>query len=245
MTLDSLTWRFTALRMPVQVHPFFWLLAILFGSSWSAGAPDVREGWLRTFVGAALVFVGVLVHELGHALAGRKLGRTPSIVLHGWGGVTSWQSGGPRLTVGQHVWISFAGPFVGIVLGGGVLLLQTYVLPPVSPFVAWALDAFVFVNLGWALFNLLPVLPLDGARIAQAVAIHRWAHRGNVGIHRLSLGVAVALVLVGLVLGRIFLVLMFGFLAHRTWQQLQLLAASDPVPSRSRRDDDRPRRWLN
>lgn len=262
MNLESLTWRFTALRTRVHVHPFFWILAILFASMWARGASG-GEAWLRTLLGVVLVFAGVLVHELGHALAGRHFGRSPSIVLGGWGGVTSWQAGGPLLTVWQHVWISLAGPLVGIVLGGGALLLQAFAWPRPGPFAEWAFGAFVFVNLGWAVFNLLPVLPLDGGHIVQALAIGRWGPKGNEGTHWLSLLGAVMLAVVGVFVGSIYLVVLFAFLAYRSVQLLRRMGARNPLRSREATeradvlrghggaddgdaddDEDRPR-WLH
>ena len=49
--------------------------------------PDLIAIWV------AIVFISVLVHELGHALVGRMFGLDPQIELHGMGGTTSWVNG--------------------------------------------------------------------------------------------------------------------------------------------------------
>jgi Zn-dependent protease len=271
LNVHALTLRFQLLRTPVGVHPFFWLLALLFGYMWAQGAPSVGEMWLRTVVGAGLVFVGVVAHEFGHAFAGRRYGRRPAIELNGWGGLTSWGGGARRLSAWREVWVSFAGPLVGIVLGGSVLLLQMFALPTVGGFVGWLLGAWVFVNLGWAIFNLLPIVPLDGGHIVEALATKRWGGRGQEGTYWLSFGLAVLLSIAGVFLGQLFLVVFFGYLAFTAWRQLQMIGAKNPFrwrikrapkkkPPTSRRrrdhglevlrgggeskDDDRPR-WLN
>ena len=51
--------RFSIAGIPVSVHPVFWLIALLFGSS---GDPLLIPIWIL------VVFVSILVHELGHAL---------------------------------------------------------------------------------------------------------------------------------------------------------------------------------
>ena len=68
---------------PVGVHWWFWLTMFLLGGG-ASGAP--AQIWVL-FVLAA--FLSVMVHELGHALAGKKFGAYPSIYLHGFGGVTT------------------------------------------------------------------------------------------------------------------------------------------------------------
>ncbi|MFO0913418.1 MAG: site-2 protease family protein [Pirellulales bacterium] len=106
---------------PVRVQPMFWLSALLLGSRGSAQQ-------LLVFV--AVMFVSVLVHELGHAVAIRYFGWEPSITLHGFGGVATYHAGlrgGNRRTqLGLSPWgqivIAAAGPLAGIGLAGCVIL---------------------------------------------------------------------------------------------------------------------------
>ena len=57
---------FTLFRVPVRVHPLFWLIAALFGGI---------TGDLRTLIiWVASVFLSVLVHKMGHAPAMRRFG---------------------------------------------------------------------------------------------------------------------------------------------------------------------------
>ena len=82
--------RFSIAGIPVRVHPLFWLIAILFGSS--SGSIVSILSWV------VAIFVSILIHELGHAFAMRRYGQGSHIVLHFAGGLTvpetvAWGSG--------------------------------------------------------------------------------------------------------------------------------------------------------
>src|SRR3954465_1896369 len=67
--------------IPVLVRPMFFLMAVLFGAQGGASGAVI---WV------AVVFFSVLAHEMGHALAMRNFGFSPSIELHAMGGFTTW-----------------------------------------------------------------------------------------------------------------------------------------------------------
>jgi stage IV sporulation protein FB len=73
--------KFSILGIPVGVDWWFWLMCILLGGGFYAKAP---EDWHRVAVWTAVVFVSIMVHELGHALAARRFGVKPLIKLHGF-----------------------------------------------------------------------------------------------------------------------------------------------------------------
>ena len=116
-------WRFQVFGFPVRVHPYFWLIAAFLG---------VRSGSSTSFViWVAVVFVSILVHELGHAFAMRYFGSSARIVLHGFGGLaihdsgfTSWTGGRPsRRDPNSQILISLAGPAAGFALAGFVVVV--------------------------------------------------------------------------------------------------------------------------
>jgi Zn-dependent protease len=108
--------------------------------------------------------VSVLAHELGHAFTARTTGAQPVIDLYGFGGVTRYRPPGPLSRLRQ-LSISIAGPIVGIVVG----LALHYGVPndATTPgsLADYAVQAAIFVNLGWGVLNLLPILPLDGGTV--------------------------------------------------------------------------------
>ena len=83
--------RFSLFALPVSVEPWFWVMAFVLGRDL-----DIRdrESLISTVIFAALVFISILVHELGHALSGRWLaGERQSIRLWGFGGLRlQWNS---------------------------------------------------------------------------------------------------------------------------------------------------------
>lgn len=157
--------------IPVRVRITFIVLAVFLGSN--ERVPARVAAWI------AIVFVSVLVHELGHALVGKAFGLAPHIELHGMGGTTSWLAG-KNVSRAKNILISIAGPAAGF-LFAGVLLLATHtslrdvleVLAgtrgPAPSLKRFAIDAALWVNVGWGIFNLVPILPLDGGNVLRNV----------------------------------------------------------------------------
>jgi Zn-dependent protease len=143
-------------KIPVRIQPSFFIMAVVFGLA----GTDLRVmvAWVT------IVFVSVLLHELGHATMGLAFGLSPSIDLHIMGGTTSW-SGGPALSNARRIAISLAGPFAGFAVAALVrYALGRHVFPP-TPLGTFVYDNLLFVNFGWGVLNLLPMLPLDGGSV--------------------------------------------------------------------------------
>lgn len=231
--------RFTIAHIPVRVQPLFWLTSFLLGISF--GEPAYIVLWV------GVVFLSILVHELGHALVMRWYGFSPRIVLHALGGATTgtpplWGTGqaSAALRPFQEVLVAAAGPLSGFlcaglillgapVVGGRVLWAQRllslpwpYVfLPGWGVFLNSAVQMVLWVNLFWGMLNLAPVYPLDGGQIAR----HIWSlvdpYRGVRRSLWLSLSAAVLIAAAGLLLWHsTYLGLLFGFLAFQSYQAL-------------------------
>ncbi len=141
-------------NIPVTVHAPFLLMALLFGAQLGSDVPLIAA-WL------VIVFVSVLAHELGHALCGIAFGLDPRIELHGMGGTTSWAH--KNVSPAKRIAISVAGPAVGIVVGGALLLARDSLFGmDLSRMARVVIVLLIEVNLYWGLLNLLPILPLDG-----------------------------------------------------------------------------------
>jgi Zn-dependent protease/tetratricopeptide (TPR) repeat protein len=216
---------FTIFRVPVHVQPFFWLLTAMFGfSQYGTASPLNLALWFP------IVFTAILFHELGHALVGRAFGATPFVILTGMGGLT--QLHGQRFTPGRAAIVSFAGPLVGLTIGGGTLLYRMFSPTPLGLVAQNALGDVVWTNLGWAIFNLIPIVGLDGGNIMAALLDKGFGAGGVRAAHVLSIFVAVGLA-AALMFGYaaqpesfgnrppIFTVMIFGFFAlhnYRAWQ---------------------------
>jgi Zn-dependent protease len=147
---------FRVFGFPVQVDWSFVLFVGLLG--WQPGITLQRLGiWLL------LAFLAVLAHELGHAVAARLTGARPSIALVALGGVTTYVP--PRqLSRLSSLGIALAGPVVGLVLGGALLLVSRSVDVEPGGLAEYTLLMAVFTTLGWSVLNLLPIVPLDGGQ---------------------------------------------------------------------------------
>jgi len=193
---------FRVLGLPVSVQPWFFLTAYIVGRQ---SIDIVTESvWI------AVVFLGVLVHELGHALAARAAGLAPSITLHGFGGTTSWA---PTRPVGPwtQIGITAAGPALGITVGASAWAALEWGAAGPAVFV---LRDVMWVNLGWGVLNLLPVLPLDGGQIAGTFAGMIAGRRGRLVVRIVSLALLAGIAAWGLLGGRLwtlFLAIILGY----------------------------------
>lgn len=154
---------FSLLGFPVRIHWTFGLLALFVGGGLRAKTPDQ---WTGVAIAMAVVFVSILVHELGHALAGRRYGARPEISLHGMGGVCYLP--GARFSRKQNILVSLAGPAGGFLLAA-VSFAVFILFRPEERLVLHALSISLFVNIVWTVLNLLPILPLDGGQVFRDI----------------------------------------------------------------------------
>src|SRR5262249_12105119 len=147
--------------IPVIVHPVHFLTGLFLGFLWSERAADPGARLTMIVLWVVVIFVSALVHELGHALAYRAFGYQPVIQLVAFGGVTITPPDAP-LPFGRDVATKLAGPTAGALLGLACLWLSKVVT---APSVVEGLQIAALTNLFWAVFNLLPMLPLDGGQV--------------------------------------------------------------------------------
>jgi Zn-dependent protease len=124
------------------------------------------------FLTAAVLLLGVLLHELGHAILARRFGlKVDGITLSWMGGVTRIQ--GEAARPGEELAVAGVGPLVSAAFGGLLLALRVIVdSAGAGKLLASALLWLGGINLFLAIFNLLPAAPLDGGRVLHAVV---WA----------------------------------------------------------------------
>jgi Zn-dependent protease len=123
----------------------------------------------RSLAGAALwlslAFVSVLVHELGHARIARRFGATPTIDLVWLGGLTHAQCS--QWTRAQELAFVLAGPIASLALGAVALAADCIIPADRSELTHTVISDLRFMGFGWGLINLIPMLPLDGSRVAR------------------------------------------------------------------------------
>ena len=198
-----------------------------------------RQDLLMVLLWIIVLFVSILVHELGHALTSRKMtGVTPSIKLWGMGGLAYPNT---QLTRKQSFWVTWAGPLAGLGFFGLIVLTccaiygfaigtdltmillfpsrETYtVLAKMNDPVLYMLKDLLWVNFWWSLMNLLPVFPLDGGQIYAS--IERSPKKvWTVGMVTGALVAVAAL----LFLQKLFIAILFGYFAFQNYKRLEHL----------------------
>ncbi len=240
---------FRVFGFPVRVTPFFWLVVIFLGWDLVIGLNRaLPEGPHRAMIFALwilAVFVSILIHELGHAVAMRYFGLHAAIVLYHFGGLAiprgspGYAASAATRPSGQ-IAISFAGPaaqlaaaglVLGLIVGSGheALLLRAFgnfwPMPEADPLPSVSLDMaatfFIVPSVFWAAINLLPVYPLDGGQIAREALMMFGARQGIERSLILSLVTGAAVCLFALSRQDTFLALLFGFLAYSSYMTLK------------------------
>jgi len=217
--------------IPVRVHPLFWLVCVLL-SPISFRDENFDFPLLALWVGC--VFVSILIHELGHVVAGKIFGSHGHIVLYSFGGLAIGSSNLNRRW--QRVCVSFAGPLAGFILlalaWGGLLVAPR---PGLPKWTVQALLSLTYINLFWGVLNLLPLWPLDGGRISREFfewLMPRSGTRVSLGISLLTGGLLAVQALSGhfdrplipwLPIGGLWNALFFGSLAFGSYFELRQL----------------------
>ena len=209
---NSASLDFSIGSFPVRVHWSFLLVAVLMGFTYLS-TPILLLSWV------AIVLVSVLVHELGHAVAAEHYGMFPSIMLYSMGGMTI-HGRSKSLTYLQEILLSLAGPFAGFALGGVVYLLAHFLT--FIPYLGLViLSQLLWVNIGWGIINLVPMLPLDGGNVMRS--LWHWLFRPYDERTPLliSIVIGVLLVIAGLILSQTFLAILAFYITLNNFQALR------------------------
>lgn len=217
---------FRLLGFPVHVRPgfvmFMVLIVVLYGDEFGI--------WLA---GSLAVFT--LLHELGHAVAARRTGARAEISLNFLAGYASYVPTRPLSRL-ERIGISFAGPGIQIVVsvaimvavGASPLERPSYNTDPALLAIWWAGPVI-------GLFNLVPILPLDGGNIVTNALDRIIPDRAERAMIWFSLAVTVAFTVYAFTNDRYRgFVLVIGFLFV---SQLQMLGSSK-VPTSPWHDAD-------
>ena len=225
--------RVRGIRIAVDYSWFIVLFLIIF---WLSGfyrdvlnePENDTSAYLLAVASAALFFGSILLHELGHAVVAIRHGiGVPAITLWMFGGVA--RLGKDSDTPGTEFKIAVAGPLVtaaivivcvaaGLLLAGGdefrnaALTEGDTRTSGIAALISWLAS----INLLVLIFNLVPAFPLDGGRIARAIAWWRTGSRTTgtrfaatlgewFGLFLILAGIGYFLVYLGDVLGGIWL----------------------------------------
>ena len=136
---------------------------------WSVGAY-----WAMGAVTAALFFGSVVAHELAHSFVSQAHGVPVRDITLFIFGAAAQISEEPKTARGEFL-MALAGPASSLIIAGLFGLLWLVALP-ISPQLHALAGWLGQINVGLALFNLIPGFPLDGGRVLRATV---WGVTGN------------------------------------------------------------------
>ena len=223
---------FRLFGFPVSIEGSF-VLTIGFIGWFSFG-----EQFDRIAACVAIAVLAGLIHEFGHAFAARSQGTvgTPAISLAGMAGLTRYRLQ-EKPSRAMSIFISFAGPLTGLVLGAVIFAVRQAGVVDETPFISDLFRIGLFTTIGWSIFNLIPIVPLDGGHImTDLLPGDRLERRRRAAW--VSIGIAVLLAPVAWFTFRsIFALAYLGFFAFQNWKSLQNLPA---VPHPTAKPQDQP-----
>jgi stage IV sporulation protein FB len=118
--------------------------------------------WLNPSL-VLILFISVLLHELGHAYLGQKFGyEVHSVEIDFFGGLANMDI--DKIHNRDLVKIVAAGPWVNAMLASFFVLINSFVHHPF-------ISQFALVNFVLFIFNIIPIFPLDGGRILRTMLI--------------------------------------------------------------------------
>jgi Zn-dependent protease/predicted transcriptional regulator len=158
--------------IPIYIHAswviIFVLITMSLGAQFTAQHPQwtPTQHWSVGVLTSLLFFASILFHELSHSVVARAYKiRVDSITLFVFGGVARI-SQDPAKAI-QEFNIAIAGPVASLFLGGLFYSITRFV--PYGTMTGALALWLSEINVGLAIFNLLPGFPLDGGRIFRAI----------------------------------------------------------------------------
>lgn len=168
----------------IKIHPLFFLL-----------------GLALLLINQGFVFIAYIItmvaHEMGHSAAASHFGfKLDDVNLMPYGAVLNGET--ENMTGRQEIAVALVGPAVNLALA--VIFTALWWLVPSTYFFT---EVFVTANIVTALFNIIPVFPLDGGRVALALLSKKLKRGKAMRIMKIS-GIIIALLFAALFVVSIF-----------------------------------------
>ncbi|MGB3152396.1 MAG: site-2 protease family protein [Maribacter sp.] len=194
----------------IEVHWTFTLLLLWVAFLEIRQSADLNRILLNEAL-VVVLFVCVVLHELGHALTAKKFKiNTQKIMLLPIGGVATLEKMPEK--PGQELLVAFAGPAVNIIIA--VLLALVIPLRSYFNFDAVVLEEILYeptlqnflfylfiANIMLVVFNLIPAFPMDGGRVLRALLSFKL---GRTEATRIASGIGQGLAILFFILGLFF-----------------------------------------
>jgi len=169
----------------IGLHYSWFIIALLITFSLAGQFQENNPGWsdsLRwtiAIVTAVLFFAAIVVHELSHAIVAKLRGLpVRSITLFALGGVAQIEK--EAADAKTEFWMGIIGPITSFVIGVVCLVITAalgwrppeFPQDPLPAMLMW----LGYINIGLAIFNMIPGFPLDGGRVLRGLI---WWITGN------------------------------------------------------------------
>ncbi|TBN04333.1 site-2 protease family protein [Hyunsoonleella flava] len=216
----------------IKVHwTFFFLIVWIVFSELKRGGN--AESVLFNVVLVLAAFLCVVLHELGHALTAKRFGiNTKKITLLPIGGTASLERipESPK----QELLVTLAGPLVNVIIAIFLYylipvkaLMQLNFTESFEALMSFTLQNFLFflflVNVGLAVFNIIPAFPMDGGRILRALLAMKMNRvKATLIASRIGQTIAVLFLLLGLLYNP-FLILIALFIFIGAYGENQMV----------------------
>ncbi|MEI7809181.1 MAG: site-2 protease family protein [Verrucomicrobiota bacterium] len=226
---------FRLLGVDVYLH-WAWFIAFFYFTS----RPHAYSNYGWSALEILSLFLIVLTHEFGHALACRSVGGQASlIVLWPLGGVAYVN---PPLRPGAQLWSIAAGPLVNVALFPVLLGLyywgKHHAWHEAFPDAYLLVKNVAIINTVLLVFNLMPVYPLDGGQILRSLLWFPFGRANSLMAASVIGFIGVAgLVLFALYAGSIWMGIMAAFILMNCWGGLIQARALAKIAKIPRRED--------
>ncbi len=233
--------RVLGIRIGIHIT-FFLIIAWIGWVGWTIGGPE-SSLWAVAMI--CLLFICVILHELGHSVVALRYGvEVRSITLLPIGGVASMKSmpEEPR----QELMIAVAGPLVNVLILAVLIPLKGFPswldMPIIPTTLPEMVDTMIRANIILVVFNMIPAFPMDGGRVLRALLAMFFSYTTATawasGVGRV---VAVLFVALGLYAPHPFLVLIGVFVFIGAESEARMVRVKDvlknvPVSVLMRRD---------
>ena len=204
---------FTIKKIPIKLH--FTLIIVFFLISWTLATgfmphyyPNLTTSqyWIMGIIGAIVLFVSILLHELSHSLLSIRYGiHVNQIILFIFGGISDIKDETKEFK--KEFKIALVGPLTSYALSGlfWILFILVSFLNDNQQNIGNSLSSVEgillyssMVNLIIGSFNLIPAFPLDGGRMLRA-GLTKWKNDFDLATGIASkIGIAISFGIIGL-----------------------------------------------
>lgn len=180
-----------------EIHPIYYIIALIY----------IITGTFRPFLWITLL---IFIHELGHIVAGIILKwNIEKVVIMPMGGITIFKEALNRPIIEELI-IAVTGPIFQIIF---YLMINNYINYP------W----FRSAHYALLLFNLLPIIPLDGSKILHSITDILYSYQVS---HKITIMISLILLIIGsticLYINNLIIYIMFICIAIKVREEYKL-----------------------